>query len=175
MLRKYANSQEIHDMIEELNLKGKWWLPDKSDEIFEGNLTLNHQHRRALLSIISGPHFEMSEMGNRARTKHDIILGETFEGQKVTLNDCEQWGWRSNLNDIKTYSIAANNILVGAYFKRPDEIIFRSIYVTYRGDQVSKWIKRFGTKGLFRSNKSENYVKYYSHYTLLYLVKKNKY
>ena len=110
-------------MVEELNLVGKWWLPEKETDKVDGNLTFDRHLKRHTLSIIWGPNFEQSEMGNRDRPMHGIILGETSEQQKVTLINCEIIGF---------YTIKAENILLGAYFHRPEDVILSSVYVTYQ-------------------------------------------
>jgi hypothetical protein len=88
-------------MTEELNLEGEWWLPDGEEEKnFNGTLAFDHQLKRQVLSITSGIDFEYSLMGNRrVRPKHDIILGETRDGQKVTLKDCERGEWHRNVKE----------------------------------------------------------------------------
>ena len=100
-------------------MEGKWWLPDREKEKFQGSLAFSQEYKRGVLSINSGIDFEISEMGNRTKNKHDIILGETSGGQTVTLVDCEIIGF---------YSIKAENILLGAYFKRPQDILFSAAY-----------------------------------------------
>jgi hypothetical protein len=149
-------------MIEELNLEGKWWLPDRYNEKFDGSLTIDQQQKRGVLSIMSGPNFLTSEMG--AKAKHDIILGETSEGQKVTLNNCQGLDRRDYGNDLGKYSITAENILLGGYFETRADIIFRSIYVTYRGSKINYWFdKRFGVGGSFNSSESsekESFIRY---------------
>jgi hypothetical protein len=117
-------------MVEELNLVGKWWLPEKETEKVDGNLTFDRHLKRHTLSIIWGPNFEQSEMGNRDRPMHGIILGETSEQQKVTLINCEIIGF---------YTIKAENILLGAYFQRPEDVILSSVYVTYQGIEINRW------------------------------------
>jgi hypothetical protein len=139
-------------MVEELNLKGKWWLPDRDNEKFEGTLTFDHQHQRGVLSIISGSIFEIDEIGNK--DKHDIILGETSEGQKVTLNDCERRASHHHSHAPSEYSITTKNILLGWHFNRPEDIVFSSIYVTYRGDKINSWIKNVYAEALSKSRDS---------------------
>jgi hypothetical protein len=51
---------------------------------------------------------------------------------------------------------------LGGHFKTPEDIVFSSIQVTYYGEQINKWINRFEIRGLFRSDKTENYIKYIS-------------
>jgi hypothetical protein len=88
-------------MMEELHLEGNWWIPDRQDQKFVGTLTFDHQLERQVLTIISGIDFENSEMGNRqVKPKHDIILRETSDGQKVTLKDCERGEWYSYIARI---------------------------------------------------------------------------
>lgn len=131
-------------MMEEFHLLGKWWIPDKKEEKFIGTLTFDHHLNRRELSITSGIDFENSEMGNRkVRPKHDIILGKTFDGQEVTLRDCERGEWSRNVKvDLGRYSFVPTYVLLGDHFKRPEDIIFDSIYVTYSGEEVNAWIKR---------------------------------
>lgn len=138
-------------MTEELNLEGKWWLPNRDDEIRIGNLTFNQQHRHGVLSIY-GSFSGTSEV--------DIILGELSNGQKVTLNKCIVEWTRTYLTNLEKSSITAQNILLGGHFKTPEDIIFSSIQVTYHGDQINKWIKRFDVQGRFDSSEKESSIKY---------------
>jgi hypothetical protein len=149
-------------MTEELNLESKWWLPGRENEKFQGTLTFDHQLKRYTLSIISGPNFEIAEMGSRAKTKHDIILGGVSEGRKVTLKDCELLGESPYSSNLSKYSFTAKNILVGGHFKRPEDITFSSIYVTYQGDQINNWIRSFGIRGRLFSNEIDHSIKYLS-------------
>ena len=135
-------------------MEGKWWVPDTDNENFDGTLAFDHQLDRHVLTIISGPNFEISEMGNRANAIHDIILGETSDGQKVTLKDCERGGWRRNLNDLGRYSFTPTYILLGEHFKRSDDIVFNRIYITYSGNEINKWIKRVHLQTRIKSHDS---------------------
>lgn len=142
-------------MTQELNLQGEWWLPDREIERFQGTLVFSQEHKRGVLSINSRSAFEISEMGNRNKKRHDIILGQTLESQKVTLVDCEIIGF---------YLIKAENILLEAYFKRPQDIIFSSIYITYLGSQINKWFERAyrqawtKSRSSFQARIKDNYI-----------------
>jgi hypothetical protein len=138
---------------EELNLEGKWWLPDRDNEIRIGNLTLNQLHKHGVLSIYG------SFSGTREAA---IILGELSDGQKVTLNKCIVDRRYTYFTNSEKSSITARNILLGGHFKTPEDIVFSSIQVTYYGEQINKWMNRFEIRRLFRSDKTENYIKYIS-------------
>jgi ApeA-like protein len=131
-------------MMEEFHLDGTWWIPKRQDRKFVGTLTFDHPLWRCELSITSGIDFENTLMGNRkVRPKHDIILGETFDGQKVTLRDCGRGEWSRNVKvDLGRYSFVPTYVLLGEHFERPEDIIFGSIYITYSGKEVDEWIKR---------------------------------
>jgi hypothetical protein len=133
-------------MMEEFDLEGKWWIPDRQDQKFAGTLTFDHQLKRRELTIISGIDFENSEMGSRqVKPKHDIILGETSDGEKVTLKDCERGEGHltlNNLGDCGMNSFIPKYVLLGKHIERPEDIIFDSIYVTYSGEEINAWIKR---------------------------------
>lgn len=80
-------------MAEEgLNLEGEWWIPDNKGQKFKGTLTFDRQRKGHILTITAGRSFEISEMGknHRAKPEHDIILGETRDGQKVTAGEASQ-------------------------------------------------------------------------------------
>ena len=126
-------------MMEEFHLLGRWWIPDKKEENFIGTLTFDHHLKRPELSITSGIDFEKSLMGNRkVRPKHDIILGETFDGQRVTLRNCERGDGSRNVKvDLGRYSFVPAYVLLGQHFNRPEDIIFDRIYVTYSGEEVN--------------------------------------
>ena|ERR687897_250351 len=147
--------------MEELHLVGRWWIPDREGQKFDGTLTFDHQLKRHVLSITSGGNFEVSEMGKRVKTAQDIILGETSDGQTVTLKDCKGGRGRRTLNDlgdVGRYSFIPTYVLLGDHFRRPDNIIFDSIYITYSGKEVNRWIKRVHSQALinFRDSASVN-------------------
>jgi ApeA N-terminal domain 1 len=142
-------------MMEELHLEGKWWVPYRQDQKFDGTLTFDNQLKRRELTITSGSDFETSEMNNRqVKPKHDIILGQTSVGQKVTLKDCERGGGPRNVKDLGRYSFIPEYVLLGEHFERPEDIIFESVCITYGGKEINDWIKRVQFQACINSHDS---------------------
>ncbi|MDQ3902927.1 MAG: hypothetical protein M3247_04620 [Thermoproteota archaeon] len=142
-------------MMEKLRLEGKWWVPDQKNKKFEGILTFDHQLKTHVLTITSGIAFETGEMGNRAKPRHDIILGETYDGQKITLKDCERGGWSRNvIEDVGSYSFTPKYVLLGDHFERPENVIFDSIHLTYSGKEINRWINSVHLRAFVKSNDS---------------------
>jgi hypothetical protein len=61
-------------------------------------------------------------------------------------SQCERRSWK--------VSFLPKYILLGEHFERPDDIIFETIYVTYRGNEVNKWIKRVSFQARLNSHDS---------------------
>jgi hypothetical protein len=136
---------------QELNLEGKWWLPNKENESRIGNLTVNQQHKQGMLSIYGS----FSGTG-----EEDIILGELSNGQKVTLNKCQLEWRRPYLINFEKSSFIPKNILLGGHFQTQEDIIFSSVYITYQEVAFNNWIERFHTRGGFGSKKGEISISY---------------
>src|ERR687897_3263154 len=75
---------------EELNLEGKWWLPDRDNEIRIGNLTLNQLHKHGVLSIYG------SFSGTREAA---IILGELSEEKAKRLEQMTKHCFDASLKE----------------------------------------------------------------------------
>jgi hypothetical protein len=67
-------------LLGKINYEGKWWLPNKPDDIFLGSLSFN-QDTGGILSLIGS----LDQIGEKI-FEHEIILGELTDGQKITLN-----------------------------------------------------------------------------------------
>lgn len=111
------------NLLNDFELEGNWWLPDRPTEKIPGKLSFKNDE-----------HIELSLLGDfrRNNTRIEIILGTTFEGHHCTLLDCyfvgpaiQAVGYGSRAFFVASY------IFVGRHFNAVSEIKFPSILVNY--------------------------------------------
>jgi ApeA N-terminal domain 1 len=69
-------------MIERVHYYGKWWLPRNPERSFLGTFTFS-QFEGALLNLEG-----FLTNNKQDRFKNEIILGQTWDGRKITLYIC---------------------------------------------------------------------------------------
>jgi len=108
-------------MKKSLNIKGQWWLPKNPDHKVFGTLEYS-QSGSSKLELFGG--LELT-------TEFVLIVGESSNGVKYTLNDCHINNFRSGTSGFSTVVYSVAEIFENVHFGSPDEIAFQAISVQY--------------------------------------------
>lgn len=137
-------------MIDEFELKGSWWLPEKPEEKISGFIRFVPS-QGAILDLI-GTFKEIQERDNRIKEtlKSELILGISLDGKKITLHKCFETNttintsYNSNQIESKNFktSFLAERIFLGAHFERKEDIKFKELSVQY--SYLDQWVNVSG-------------------------------
>lgn len=108
-------------MKKNLNIKGQWWLPKNPDHKVFGTLEYS-QSGSSKLELFGGL---------MLTTEFVLIVGESSNGDKYTLNDCHLSNFRSGTSGFNTVIYSVSEIFENVHFESPDEIAFQAISVQY--------------------------------------------
>lgn len=112
-------------MVEELKIKGQWWLPEKPDVKLSGTLTFSPFE--GLHLEVQGSFKEVNLPGKLSEP--DIILGLSHEGQNITLYKCLEISHKRHFSEVSETIFTANVGFIGAHFTNLSEIKFKKISV----------------------------------------------
>lgn len=121
-------------MIEELEIKGLWSLPEKPDLKLPG--TLSFSPYKGFSLEIQGSFKEKSEM-NKFLTP-DIILGFSHQGKNITLYKCFETSHKGHFPGIPESIFSVNVGFIGVHFTQLSEIKFKKISVRY--NYLDEWL-----------------------------------
>ena len=125
-------------MIEELEIKGLWWLPEKSNLKLPGILTFSPY--KGFFLEVQGSFKEIGEM-HKFLTP-DIILGFSHQGKEITLYKCFERSSRMHLPGIPETLFSVNVGFIGVHFTQLSEIKFKKISVRY--NYLDQWLNISG-------------------------------
>jgi len=111
--------------MEDISIKGQWWLPEKPRKKYFGVLTYNHK---------SGG--ELSLEDTLGIDNFQIILGKSYDNKKITLHSGFNVSRKYHPSGKLTDRYVINNIFINKHFKVAGEISFDQLYfhVTYLDD-----------------------------------------
>jgi hypothetical protein len=121
-------------MIGRIYYYGKWWLPDNPESSFLGTFTFS-QFEGAYLNL------EGFLINNKQdRFKNEIILGQTWDGLKITLCSC----LTTSATGFNSSVVKAEWVFIGVHFLKARDIRFDRLTVAYSGinkliDSYSFW------------------------------------
>jgi len=125
-------------MIEELEIKGYWWLPEKPDLKLPGTLRFSPYKEFSL--EIQGSFKEMGEM-NKFLTP-DIILGHSHQGKNITLYKCIETLHKGDSPETFESIFLVNVGFIGVHFRQLSEIKFKKISLRY--NYLDEWLNISG-------------------------------
>jgi hypothetical protein len=143
-------------MIDELELKGQWWLPEKPGDKVTGTLRFN-QEEGLILELI-GTLDELKSGPVSARWDADIILGWPTKGNPVTLYRCSQKAKTFNAPGMITQIIRADFMFWGSHFNGPDKLKFRS--ATVRFSHFDEWLGISGFEVSYIPSEKRTQIEY---------------
>ena len=107
--------------MKNLEIKGKWWLPEKPSNKINGMLTMTPEENPTL--DLDGSFRESEPPGNpseREFEKIDIICGDSSNGKEVTLQGCRIFNIKVHLNrsrgKITSTRMLIEKIFLGNHF-----------------------------------------------------------
>jgi len=138
-------------MIEELEIKGLWWLPENPNFRLPGTLTFSPYKGFSL--ELQGSFSERNIF-----FRPDIILGFSNLGKEITLYNCFVRKYRFNLAGIPETVFSANFGFIGAHFAQLSDIKFKRISVKY--NYLDEWLNINGFNITFKSEEISVEIKY---------------
>jgi hypothetical protein len=125
-------------MLGDLELKGRWFLPDVPEKQTAGTLTFS-QADGASLQLLGqlGSQADVDPMLPVAR-----ILGHTSAGEAVTLEDCAASGFKLATPGFPTSVYRPSLVLVGAHFAEREEVLFEELRFTF--NHLENWVATSG-------------------------------
>jgi len=137
-------------MVEELKIEGVWWLPERQDLELPGTLTFS-PHKGFSLEVKGS--FQTSKL-----PELDIILGYSYQGEKITLYRCFEVSHALGFPGIPIQTFLAHFGFIGAHFAQSPEIKFKKISVKYH--YLDEWLSVSGFDITFQPNEYLSEVKY---------------
>ncbi len=143
--------------MKSFELNGYWWLPSNPDNIIAGTLSFDPING-GFLSLL-GSFQNFTKFGQVFDV--DIILGFA-DGKKITLYHCYATGSNMSLTTggpiaLKS-SFLVNIIILGHYFEKVDDIMFKSLSVNY--SHLEDWTQISGFKFNLQSDKENHFNQY---------------
>jgi len=130
--------------MQNLKIKGEWWLPEKPDKRISGILTMKPEEY-PLLELHgsfeeNGSFTKPSEEGFK---KINIICGDSLNGKEITLHGCHTSRTDSNVNveSGKSYTITrmmVEEVFLGHHFS--EEPKFKELTIEF--PYLSNWINK---------------------------------
>jgi len=125
-------------MIEEIEYKGIWWLPDNPQKRISG--TLRFAPGKGAILDLTGSFKDIKDMNKLF--KPEIILGTSAEGKNITLYKCIEVKSTLSIPGLLTSSFDATVVFVGAHFQRGEEIKFKRLSIHY--SYLDEWVNISG-------------------------------
>lgn len=122
-------------MEKEIVFKGEWFLPNNIDNKIKGILTFKPNDRYSILEIF-GSFYEYQDVYD-----FDLILGNTFDGNEITLYRCyvknlrsvprsAEYDFRKNNSNLQPSSIyQLEYIFEGAHITNVEDLSFQKVSV----------------------------------------------
>jgi hypothetical protein len=108
-------------MKKSLNIKGQWWLPNNPENKVFGTLEYS-ESGSSKLELFGG--LELT-------TEPILIVGESSNGDKYSLNDCHVNNFQTGTSGFSTVVYSVSEIFENAHFDSPEEIAFQAISIQY--------------------------------------------
>jgi hypothetical protein len=126
-------------MIDKIEYKGIWHIPENPENVVEGTLFFNPDGD-AILDLIGAFTDFPSSLQNQK-----IVLGFTTKGKKITLLDCFENSRSMSFPGINTTSYLVSFIFEGAHFS-PYDYILNNLALDFWSLLGMDWVdsKQFG-------------------------------
>ena len=125
-----------YSLLDNFELKGIWWLPDKPDLRMSGILSFDNE-KKIILELLGSFH-EIKTFGVGNFFKPEIILGITDNGQVCTLFRNFETRNQLNFTGIQKSIIESKTLLIGKHFNTPDEICFSTFQANFTN--LENWL-----------------------------------
>ena len=138
-------------MTEEVEYKGRWFLPSDTDNKIYGTVKFI-PHKGATLELFGG--FKLREY-----SKLQLIWGILPSGKFVTLYNCFITNYSMNSSNgfnLATYHV--NFLFVGAHFKNLQDLAFNKVNIKLAN--LDAWLNLSGFENQRSENRREVNIKY---------------
>lgn len=129
---------------------GYWWLPSLQDDQVPGTIKISekNQIRIELLGVLQKGNETLNNENDELLNskKHEIILGFTKNGKLITIFQASFFGSNNNYPGINSETYNINYFLIGAHYRKPEEMKFFKLGVRY--SHLSIWTYLGGSKFL---------------------------
>lgn len=125
--------------------RGLWWEPNKKRNKLNGTLKLLDGKIE-----LETEEYKNIFRGNHTLKSYDILNGKTIDGKYITLINCHEINWQSNLTTGTTKKIFVEKIIIGKHFKKRELIKFDRASLCF--DLLDEWININGFKRKYRKN-----------------------
>ncbi|NQT56262.1 MAG: hypothetical protein HQ551_08545 [Desulfobacteraceae bacterium] len=129
-------SKKQPTLLEKLQFRGTWWLPERPDNKVFGQLTFDPDD--GILLEADGLLSSSDQAFGNVSFKPDIILGLSLEGKPCTL-------WRNFRQEIQLRSSGVHSqvfryhfLFLGEQFASSDDLLFR--FVSVRFTNLEAWV-----------------------------------
>jgi hypothetical protein len=135
-------------MLEPLEYRGLWWLPEEPDQPVAGVLTFSQEDvGLELFGQLprTGPEPDPGTREIRVPAgplSRERILGLSTDGKSFTLESCHATGWNLVSSGLVTERFAPSIILRGAHYAPGEAILFDELSVRYT--QLDAWVATTG-------------------------------
>lgn len=139
-------------MLEAIEHKGAWWLPDQSDDITPGTVRFDPEEGISLDLIGTlGVNFHTGKVGT--------VLGRLAGGENVTLFNCFVKNHNINYPGLRTQIFRANLMVTGAHLSHIDDLSFSRVQLYL--ENLAGWAKQLsGFEIEIRSEANKATIRY---------------
>ncbi|QEM12379.1 HEPN domain-containing protein [Mucilaginibacter rubeus] len=130
-------------MIDAIEIKGYWFLPDDPENRVAGTLTYT-PNRKIILELIGAFHDPRDYMMSLAQgddKRKEIILGESSDAKSITLINCSSYGSLNFSCSFPMQKFSVQYCLAGIHLKSWTEEVFNQITVKMPG--LTKWVNHY--------------------------------
>ncbi|OIQ55193.1 HEPN domain-containing protein [Neomoorella thermoacetica] len=144
-------------MYNPFEYRGFWWLPGKYNENVEGVLKYNPGEE--LVLELTGSLTDLKKVTEDIQ--HDIILGFSSNGKKITLYKCLSISLNVSMPGFPTQTFIASAAFIGEHFESIEEVRFKEVNVHYF--YLEEWLRISGMNINVEQNNRERYfcIHYY--------------
>ena len=133
--------------MDELEYTGLWWLPHNEDKKISGILRFSKDD--VILLKLIGTYEEIFDRTPKTigfddfEKSYQLIVGVTHTGKKVTLHQCQSYGWTSALPGFESQSFEVKLVFWGFHANTIADLCFKEFEVGYT--YLADWV---GIKGM---------------------------
>lgn len=134
-------------MIEQVEIRGLWWLPDKEDNKVAGILNFVPAENLTL-ELIGSFYNDLFDLFKTTNNAIDVLWGESSKGKPITLINCFQsFSYHSDCS-FPLISLSVNFVIIGKHLHSLEEACVDKIIIRY--DELSHWYSPSIVKYSFR-------------------------
>jgi hypothetical protein len=133
-------------MIDAVEIKGYWFLPDDPENRVAGILTYlpNEKITLELIGSFKDPHNYLLALSDEDSKRSDIILGESSDAKSITLLNCSSFGTLNFSCSFPMQKFSVQYCLQGKHLTGLQDAAFNQVTVKMPG--LTKWVNHYCVK-----------------------------